>query len=88
MQSRIEPNQTAILERNQEHKHKIAVLVRHLLVLTTKLRTASPGIDKRSLLAEINLVESALRKVSRKEKRKGTSARTTRRSTLGRHETY
>lgn len=88
MRNRIEPHQTSILEREQERKNKIAVLVRHLLHLTTKLRSAS-GVNQRSLLAEINVIESALKKVSRGEPRqKGTSARTTRRSTIGRHETY
>ena len=84
MRARIEPHQTSILEKEQVRKREISELVQNLLHLTTKLRTSN-GVNKRSLLAQINLIQSALRKVSRGKTRRGTPSRSIGRLTLGRH---
>jgi flagellar biosynthesis/type III secretory pathway chaperone len=85
MRERIEPQQTAILEKEQERTQRIRELVGHLVTLTNKLRRAN-GLNKRTLAEEINLVGSALRKLGRSQTRRGgTPARSTLRYTLARN---
>ena len=83
MRKRIEPEQTAILEKAQERTQRIRELVGHLVTLTNKLRRAN-GLNKRTLAEEIRVVGSALKKLGGSQtRRRGTPARSTMKYTLG-----